>query len=123
MKKKDVFLLIPKTIFPFDVLICVASHEKVIRYIERNKNYKLSDEEIQKLEMTGTGRTVMLLGGQTIIRLKPQKIQIGVDIANLIHEIEHAVYFITERVGIKHTDDSDELFAYYQEYLMREALH
>lgn len=117
------FYLIPGTIFPFDVLIAVSTHEEVMKYIENNKKYQLSDEEKEKLEMTGNGRTVILGGGQTIIRLKEQKTSLGIDVCDLVHEIEHAVYFILERIGIKHNIDSDEVFAYYQAFLMRKAMN
>ena len=123
MKKiKPRFCLILGTIFPFDVLIAVSTYEEVIKYIENNKKYQLNDEEKEKLEMTGNGRTVILGGGQTIIRLKRQKTSLGIDVCDLAHEIEHAVYFILERIGVKHNIDSDEVFAYYQAYLMRKAM-
>jgi hypothetical protein len=120
--KKSRFCLIEKTIFPFDILIAVSTLEEIIKYIEKNKNYDLCDEEKEKLEMQGNGKAVMLKGGQTIIRLKPQKTSLGIDIADLAHEIEHAVFFICDKIGIKHTDDSDEVFAYYQAFITREAL-
>ena len=119
---KPRFYLIPGTIFPYDVLIAVSTHEEVIKYIENNKKYKLNDEEKEKLAMDGNGRTVILGGGQTIIRLKRQKTSLGIDVCDLVHEIEHAVYFILERIGVKHNIDSDEVFAYYQAYLMKEAM-
>lgn len=121
-RNKPRFCLILGTVFPFDVLISVSTHEEVIGYIEKNKKYRLNDEEKDKLAMTGNGRTVILSGGQTIIRLKRQKTSLGIDVCDLVHEIAHAVYFIYERIGIKHTIDSDEAFAYYQAYLMRKAM-
>lgn len=122
-KTKPKFCLIEKTIFPFDILIAVSTLEEVIEYIEKNKDYDLCDEEKEKLEMSGNGKATMLRGGQTIIRLPHQKTDIGIDLCDLSHEIAHAVYFICERVGVKHTDDSDEVFAYYQAYVMRKALN
>lgn len=122
MKYKGRFLLIQGTIFPFDTLITTACLDDVIKYIEENKKYKLSDKERDNLEMSGNGRTVMLIGGQTIIRIKTQRTTIGIDLVDLAHEIEHAVYFIMDRIGVVHNDGSDEVFAYYQGYLMRKAL-
>lgn len=122
MKKKSKFLLIKKTIFPYDILVAVSTLQEVIKYIEKNKNYDLCDEEKEKLEMDGVGRTVMLRGGQTIIRLPHKKTSFGIDVADLSHEISHAVFFICHKIGITHTDESDEVFAYYQGYIMREVL-
>ena len=64
----------------------------------------------------------MLRGGQTIIRLELEKTKLGIDVANLAHEIEHAVFFILDRVDVKHTHESDDVFAYYHGYLMRKAM-
>lgn len=121
-RKRNHFFLIRGTIYPFDVLITTASFDEVIKYIEHRKHYDLNDEEKEKLNMHGTGRTVMLRGGQTIIRLPLVKTELGIDVSNLVHEIEHATFFLFDRTGIKHSEDSDEAFAYYQSYLMREAM-
>jgi len=124
MKKqtKSHFLLIGKTIFPFDILITTASDIELHKYVEKTKHYKFSEGEKRDLEMEGHGRTCMLENGATIIRLEKTKNKIGIDIPTLTHEIEHAVFFILNRVGITHTKESDEIFSYYQAYVMKEAL-
>lgn len=121
--KKPIFLLIKNSIYPYDILVSVSTYNELIKYIEKDRKYVLSEVEKEKLEMDGVGRTVMLRGGQTIIRLESAKTSLGIDIADLTHEIEHAVFFIFERIGIKHSIDSDEAFAYYQAYIMREVLN
>lgn len=121
MKKKPKFLLIEKTIFPYDILVCFSSFDECVKRIKKT-GYELCEEEKDKLEMDGVGRTVMLRGGQTIIRLPRKKTSFGIDVADLSHEISHAVFFICDKIGIKHTGESDEVFAYYQGYIMREVL-
>jgi len=123
IKKNKEFLLIRGEIYPFDVLITTAENQKVYKYIEKKKNYILNDVEKRGLEMTSKARTVQLMGGQVIIRLKKQKTRVGIDLVDLVHEIEHAVWFIFNRIGIKHNDGSDEAFAYFQAYLTRQALN
>lgn len=108
---------------PYDVLITTADRDGLIKYIEKKKKYKLNDEEKEKLWMEGEGRTVQLEGGQIIIRLRKEKTKIGIDLPHLIHEISHAVFFTMDKIGVKHTYDSDEVFAYYSAYLTREALN
>jgi hypothetical protein len=126
MAKKKVAtqnFILPWEIYPFDVMISVGeTTERVIARIGRT-NYKLNDEEKQHLEMGSNvqGRTVMLRGGQTIIRLKrfnrkPQTVAI------LVHEVFHAVSFLFDRIGIKHSDGSDEAWSYAIEYLVRRIL-
>lgn len=120
-KEKGQFLLIKGTVYPFDTLVTTADHDAVCAYIEK-RGYVLDASEREQLEMGGVGRTVMLRGGQTIIRLEPAKTKIGIDVADLAHEIAHAAHFLFDRIGIKHSHDSDEAYAYYQAYLMREVL-
>ncbi len=122
-RNKPRLCLIEHTIFPSDILIAVSTREELIKYIEQNKKYKLSEYEIEKLEIKGRGKCTILEGGQIIISLKKQKTNIGIDVVDLTHEIEHAVFLIFERIGIKHTNDSDEVFAYYSSYIMEQALN
>ena len=121
-KDKLKFFLIKGTVYPFDVLVTTANDEEVFNYIENNKKYKLNDEEKSLLEIHGNGKTTMLLGGQVIVRLKKAKTSIAIELDVLSHELNHAVFFVFDRVGIKHTMDSDEAFCYYQQYLLKEVL-
>jgi len=122
-KTKPIFLLIKHTVFPFDVLVSVSTDEELKKYVDKNLGYKLSEKEMDCLEIEGDARTVMLHGGQVIIRLKREnRLSWGVDLSDLAHEIEHAAFFILNRIGVKHTNESDEVFAYYQAYLLRECL-
>ena len=70
--KRKHFFLVKGSIFPFDTLFTTACIERIIGYIE-NKGYKLNDNERESLELQGNGKATMLLGGQTIIRIKFHK--------------------------------------------------
>lgn len=122
MKKRNHFHLVLGTVFPFDTLFTTAPYDGVIKWISQNKKYPLNDYEKENLHMDGNGRTVMLRGGQVIIRLPLAKTKLGIDIADLAHEIEHASSFLFKKIGVIHSDDSDEVFAYYQGYLMKKAM-
>ena len=101
-------------IYPFNVLVCVGEKQpNIIRRIERT-GYKLNEEEKEKLWMSGTGRTVMLEGGQTVMRIDK------VDHAIIAHEVFHAVEFLMERIRIKLTYENDEAYAYAIQYLTNE---
>ena len=68
--KKPKFILINYQVYPFDVLVCIgATYEQVIKEIEGKYKYQLSEKEKDKLYIEGTGRTVMLESGQTILQL------------------------------------------------------
>lgn len=119
MKKKySKMFIVNHGTYPFDILVCVnCEHKNIVKFIEKNKKYKLTDSEKEFLMMSGVGRTVMLLGGQTILRINDAK-----DIPNLAHEVFHAVEFLFNKIGIKHSDDSSEAFAYQISYLMGSIL-
>lgn len=122
MTKKKLFILIEGTVFPYDILFSVAEDKELFKYIEGKKKYKLSDEEKEKLKLSSAGRTVQLRGHQTIIRLRREKTSIGFDLPVLVHEVEHAVFMILDYTGVKHVDESDEIFSYFQEYVIRTIL-
>src|SRR3990167_1462002 len=97
-KNKKISFIISWELYPFDVMVSIGEcQEEVVKRIERT-GYRLNDEEKENLYMKGIGRTVMLLGGQTILRVKKPKMD-----GNMAHEIFHAVCFIMDRMGIKLT--------------------
>lgn len=111
IKKRN--FLIHWEIYPFDVMVSFGEkQEEVVKKIERSK-YKLSEDEKEKLYMSGRGRTVMLEGGQTIMRLDTKSPDV------IAHEVFHAVAFLMARIKINLTYDSDEAFAYAIEFLTK----
>lgn len=116
MKKSKMFV-VSWELFPFDVLVCLGSNDdQIIKYMNRT-TYKLTEEEKQGIKMSGVGRTVMLGGNQTILRIKhfPKKGD-GV----LAHEIFHVVDLLTYKLGIAYSNGNnaaDELYAYMIQYL------
>src|SRR3990167_6390434 len=103
-------------IYPFEVMVSInEKHPDLVKRIEKS-GYKLDEDEKEKLWMTGNGRTVMLKGGQTIMRLNKK------DYAILAHEVFHATCFLMDRIGVKFNDDCDETFAYAIEFLTRKIL-
>ena len=123
MKKKKEFLLMPRTIFPIDILFTTADHEKIVRYIEKRKKYILNDEEKESLQISGrAGRTVQLLGKQIIVMVKKEKTSIGFDLCVLVHELIHAVLFVFAFAGHKINEREEELLPYYVQYLLYEIL-
>jgi hypothetical protein len=73
------------------------------------------------LEMTPTtkGRTVMLTGNETVIRIKHYP-KYPEDNGVLSHEVFHAVTFILNHIGMKLCRKSDEAYAYLTGYLTTE---
>jgi len=106
--------IISWTIYPFDVLVSIGeTKEEVEKHIKKT-GYKLNDNEKDAIELNSLGKTAMLRGGQTIIRLRNTNIGI------LAHEAFHATSFLMDRIGVKLTMESDEAYAYALQYLINE---
>lgn len=111
MKTKPCFVINHGT-YPFDVLVCIGkTDEEVYKELEKF-GHELSDEDKEYLKCNGDGRTVMLDGGQTVLRVKIYKDK--AKMAGFIaHEVFHAVEFLFDRIKIKHdVEISSEAFAY-----------
>ena len=95
-------------------MVSIKEHHKdILRHIKKT-GYKLDAEETEKIWMDGNGRTIMLRGGQTIIRIEKVEPEI------IAHEVFHAVEFLFNRINLKLTPESSEAYSYAIEYLMRE---
>lgn len=106
-------------VFPYDTLVCLGSKkEEILKWIDRT-GHKLSEGEIEAITMRGMGRTIILKGNQTILWLKnyPKP-----GSGTLAHEIFHAVEMITDRMGIRLSQDSDEIFAYMIQFLTNKII-
>ena len=44
------------------------------------------------------------------------------EIATLVHEVEHCVFHLFKYKGMNHSEDSDEAYAYANDYLFREIM-
>lgn len=114
--KKQHFVINHGT-YPFDVFVAIGySHPEVTALLEKRLGRSLSSEELDDIEMNGEGRTVMLSGGHTILRMRPQKTKALMH-ATLAHEIFHAVEFLFDRIGLKHHITAGEAFAYQIQHL------
>ena len=120
-QKKDMFE-VDWVIFPFHVLVCLGStREDILRKL-KNLRYEVSEKEIDQINMSGIGRCVMLENGGTILWIRDYPNEAG-SLSCITHEVFHAVYFLLGRVGIEISDDSDELVAYMQGYLVNKILN
>jgi hypothetical protein len=107
-------------LFPFDICVAIGTTEKeVIDFLKSKCGYILDDDEKDALQFDNSskvGRTVILKNNATVLWVK--RPEPGV----IAHEAFHVMDFITARMGIKHTDDSDEVWGYGIEYIVRKSL-
>lgn len=99
--------------YPFDVMVAIgASDGEVVDALQTRGCDPNEDETFAiKMAQNGKGKTVVLRGGQTVLRLLGWT-GIPDDWGHLAHEIFHAVEFLMHRIGISLCDQSDEAYAY-----------
>ncbi len=103
-------------IYPFDILVSFGDDKRRVR---KKLSKILPDKSVVKefkIPTLSSGRTTMFSTGQTFLWLKEKPTSIN-GLAILNHEIFHCVCFILERIGITHSSDSDEAYAYFIQYL------
>ena len=112
---KSKIFLVGMEVFPLDVLVCLGTNkEQVVNHIQKKLRYKLSEAELNELQMYGAGRTVQLANGAVVLWCDkyPRKAR-----SVLLHEIIHTTKFIMDRLGMKY---DDELHAYMCQYLNKQ---
>lgn len=99
--------------YPFDILISYGCSDEELSAKLKTLGIEVSDEEQEaiKTEQALAGRTAMLSGGQTVMRLPILKDR--ADFHGMVaHEVFHAVEFLFDRIALKHSLDAGEAFAY-----------
>lgn len=116
MKKPKIFVINHGS-YPFDIVVAIgASDDDVCKALEKKSLRKLDNEELNAMCLTGAGRSVMLPGGQTILRIRDQLGKAEFP-AVLAHEVFHCVEFLFDRVRLKYSIDAGEAFAYQIQHL------
>jgi hypothetical protein len=112
--KKQINFIVPLAVYPFDVMCSFGeSDDKLKSAIQK---YGGKWNKVMMISENAKGRTVVLNGGQTLLRLFKYPIDCE-DYGILAHEIFHAVDFLMRRINIKLTKKSDEAYAYLIGYL------
>ncbi len=111
---KSINIVIPNEVYPFDVMFSAGqSDSDFLKSLEDAGEESCDDERLKDLgsQETKGGRTVLLVGRQTILRINfwPKT---STEFAMLQHEIFHVVEFILSMVGMKLCRKSDEAYAY-----------
>lgn len=78
--------------------------------------FKSDFKEEKDLSERSAGITFSLNTDDVIIWL-PHKPKTDGEVATLVHEIYHATSFLLRSVGIEHTSDTEEVYAYTMEYI------
>jgi hypothetical protein len=103
------------------------SDEEVLETAKKRKYSPLKTScDIDKfmtplITTTGTvgGRTVMYDKGGICIRIYDTvDVHTAKGMCVLLHEVVHACSYIFERIGMPHTQDTDEAYAYLYSYIM-----
>jgi len=108
--------IIDLVIYPFDIMVSVSETDNEFK--RAVKDYDIKDDSIAnfKKHPISLARTTMLEGGQTIIRLRRYD-GTAEQRGTVAHEIFHATIFILNRIGMDLTLESDEAYAYLNQYI------
>lgn len=106
--------------YPFDVLVCIGQSDHEVYSTLKSFGHLLTAEDKEILKCEGNGRTVMLDGGQTVLRVNMYKDK-ALLASYIAHEVFHAVEFLFDRIKLKHdVNISSEAFAYQIGHLTRQ---
>lgn len=99
------------------------SHDNVKHWMQRVFNIK--DPSLSKYDNLSARGECVTIGYQdgpglkaTVIHMGDKWVENLDNILILCHEATHATYAILSNKGIKHTEETDEIFAYFQESLV-----
>lgn len=125
MKKFKKQVIIPIAVYEKELLIFYNySDEEVKRYI-KNKNY-INDDTLESWNAIFDGNnernkgTYMGNGKNHIITISEEYDEKSL-INTFAHEIMHFVYGVTQHLGLRLTNESEEAFTYLMGYTMGEA--
>lgn len=108
-------------IFPLDVMFSLGETDDELREILRNKGIKVKKSNLL-FKDKWRGLNHRFKDGSQIIRMRKVPYHVE-DFGVLLHEIFHASHFIINRVGIKLTDSSEEIYAYLIEYFYEKIVN
>lgn len=97
------------------VLVFIGSREQLKGYLDRH--YPSYAPVVEAVEQTQAAAFTFKLDGDALI-FTPQI----PSSAEMVHEIFHAARHILDIIGVKLTDDTEEVFAYLMEYLSEQIL-
>lgn len=103
--------------------------DKVISILKKKKLFNFTDKTSESLFLeniigNGDGRCTQLSNMKYFIHIGDHiKMATPIGISILVHELTHCVSFIFESIGMPHTSDSDEAYAYLLGYLVEEILN
>lgn len=117
--------IVPVEAFNQDVMFHFGDLKKLKKELDKYCDKELVEQAMQYIrdkaeEGVSTGHTLDLQSGQLVyLYRKPDN---AAGIAVLAHEITHVVFLILAKAGIEYCKESEEVYAYLVEYLMREVL-
>jgi hypothetical protein len=118
MKLKPRSTIINLSVYPFDLLVSFNEKDDEVfnKLNELGANVEMSDIETKT---TQAGKSILFSTNHSLIRI-PIFTGTPNDYGVLAHEIFHIAEFVLNRVGITHSSDSNESFAYLIQYITKE---
>lgn len=107
------------TLNPFGVRLLITAgtdREDIFRLFKKTFKRALSEDEKKQIQTTALGRTSMLEDHTIVLWIKGTGIEW---VPTLAHEANHVTHFVLENAGVKLCNESDEVFAYLNGFIVR----
>ncbi len=108
--------IIKGTVYPFDIYVFVGPNlKKCHKFIKSFVPKEAREDVLKRFDNTYRAYTLQAVNGSVIIHYT-----VIPEIGLLCHEAFHACEFILEHIGITHTPETSEAYAYYLHHLVSE---
>lgn len=120
MKKqtKEANFIVPLVVYPFDIMFSFG--EGIGKLKSKLRGFVPPSDINQVYLGKAQGRTIQFSSGQVLIIIKEYPCNSN-GLSILQHEIFHAIQFVFDKIGIKHSDESTEAYAYAIQYVTNQA--
>jgi hypothetical protein len=119
MPKTKFNFIIDYQIYPFDLMVSIGES---FEELKRKVHHRVLEEDIPvfaDFNCEGLGHTMILMKtGATILWVRKYE-KTPEWRASLAHEVCHAAQFLMHRIGITHSNDSLEAYAYLRGYITK----
>lgn len=110
----------PLDIYKHGVRVVVGTFDEAVDVLHKD-GFKGDFDEEREMAERSAGLAIELCTGDVAVWLRePPKDKDGM--ATLAHEVFHAVSFMLRGIGLEHTSDTEEAYAYAFEYLFRNVI-
>jgi hypothetical protein len=97
-------------------------YKEARRYIQQRCEYDIGDKEPKGMFVYSHDKLDKEFEGRIYFLIILKNEWMAEDYATIVHELHHFTHIALHNIGIKHCEDSEEAFAYFQGYFMERVI-